>query len=100
MNERLPDATHAALHHFIRASTWDGQAVMDEVAGRVQARLAAVEGEQGLLLAECGGEKAGTKSVGVARQYLGQVGKGSNGQGGVFAVLCRGEHAGLVGGQL
>jgi SRSO17 transposase len=53
-----------------------------------------------LLLDECGWEKAGHKSVGVARQYIGQVGKVSNGQVGVFAVLSRGIHAGLVGGQL
>jgi len=73
---------------------------MDEVARRVQASLAPLGGEQGLLLDECGWEKAGHKSVGVARQYIGQVGKVSNGQVGVFAVLSRGIHAGLVGGQL
>ena len=49
---------------------------------------------------ECGWEKAGTKSVGVGRQYIGQVGKISNGQVGVFAVLSRGTSAGLVSGQL
>lgn len=100
MSERLPNAGYDALHHFISVSAWDGQAVMDEVARRVQATLAAEPGEQGLLLDECGWEKAGTKSVGVARQYIGQVGKLSNGQVGVFAALCRGTSAGLVGGQL
>jgi SRSO17 transposase len=100
MNERLPDSGYDALHHFISVSDWDGQAVMDEVARRVQATLAGEAGEQGLLLDECGWEKAGTRSVGVARQYIGQVGKLSNGQVGVFAALCRGTSAGLVGGQL
>ena len=100
MNERLPDSNYDALHHFISLSDWDGQAVMDEVARQVQATLAAETGEVGLLLDECGWEKAGTKSVGVARQYIGQVGKLSNGQVGVFAVLSRGPSAGLVGGQL
>lgn len=100
MNERLPDSTYDALHHFISESAWDGQAVMDEVARRVQATLAELAGEQGLLLDECGWEKAGTKSVGVARQYIGQVGKISNGQVGVFAVLSRATSAGLVGGHL
>ena len=56
MNERLPDAQYDALHHFITHSDWDGQAVMDEVAGRVQASLAPAGGEQGLLLDECGWE--------------------------------------------
>lgn len=73
---------------------------MDEVARRVQATLGEVASEQGLLLDECGWEKAGTKSVGVGRQYIGQVGKISNGQVGVFAVLSWGTSAGLVGGQL
>ncbi len=100
MNERLPDSTYDALHHFISESAWDGTVVMDEVARRVQATLGLVAGEQGLLLDECGWEKAGTKSVGVSRQYIGQVGKISNGQVGVFAVLSRGTSAGLVGGQL
>jgi len=31
-------------------------------------------GEQGLLFDECGWEKSGKKSVGVARQYFGGVG--------------------------
>ena len=100
MNERLPDSNYDALHHFLSESNWDGLAVLDEVARRVQASLAPLGGEQGLLLDECGWEKAGHKSVGVARQYIGQVGKVSNGQVGVFAVLSRGRHAGLVGGQL
>jgi len=100
MNERLPDSSYDALHHFISVSDWDGQAVLDEVARRVQATRAAVTGEQGLLLDECGWEKAGRNSVGVARQYIGQVGKISNGQVGVFAVLSRGTSAGLVGGHL
>jgi len=72
---------------------------MDEGARRVQATLAEVAGEQGLL-DECGWEKAGTKRVGVGRPYIGQVGKISNGQVGVFAVLSWGPSAGLVGRQL
>ena len=35
MNERLPDSTYDVLHHFISESSWDGLAVMDEVARRV-----------------------------------------------------------------
>ncbi|GAA4006318.1 hypothetical protein GCM10022408_17660 [Hymenobacter fastidiosus] len=100
INERLPDSQYDALHHFISVSTWDGAAVIDEVARRVPASLAPLGGEQDLLLDECGWEKAGHKSVGVARQYIGQVGKVRNGPVGVFAVLCRGSHAGLVGGRL
>jgi len=99
MNERLPDSTYDALHHFSSVSDWDGQAVMEAVAARGQASLAPLGGEQGLRLDECGWQKARTRSVGVARHYIGQVSKISNGQVGVFAVLCRGPHAGLVGGR-
>lgn len=35
MNERLPDSSYDALHHFISESAWDGMAVMDR---RVQAQ--------------------------------------------------------------
>ena len=45
-------------------------------------------------------EKSGKKSVGVARQYIGQVGKVANGQVGVFASLCNGEQVGLLQGRL
>src|SRR5204863_9011727 len=53
-----------------------------------------------LILDESGWEKAGSKSVGVARQYIGQVGKIANGQVGVFACLCNGQQVGLVQGRL
>lgn len=100
MNERLPDSSYDALHHFISVSDWDGLAVMDEVARWVQATLVEVGGEQGLLLDECGWEKAGSKNMGVDRQYIGQVDRISNGQVGVFTVLSRGTSAGLVCGHL
>ena len=50
--------------------------------------LKGVEGSQGLLLDESGWEKVGIRSMGVARQYIGQVG---NAQVGVFAALVRGD---------
>lgn len=71
-----------------------------EVARRTQASLSGQPGEQGLILDESGWEKSGTKSVGVARQYIGQVGKVANGQVGVFAALTRGGLVGLVGARL
>jgi SRSO17 transposase len=42
----------------------------------------------------------GKKSVGVSRQYIGQVGKIPNGQVGVFASLCNNDQVGLVHGRL
>ena len=100
MEEQTPDASYDTLHHFISESTWDGQGVMGQVAREVQATLATLPGEQGLLLDECGWAKAGSQSVGVGRQYIGALGKTDNGQVGVFAALVRGKYAGLVGARL
>jgi SRSO17 transposase len=97
MTERLPDSTYDALHHFISASNWDGPAVMGEVARRVQATLATLAGEQGLLLDECGWEKAGTKSVGVGRQYIGQGGQNQQRAGGRIGRAEPGQPGGLGG---
>lgn len=100
MQERLPESDYQGLQHFISDSPWDAVAVMGEVARQTQASLEAVVGQKGLLLDESGWEKSGTQSVGVARQYIGNVGKVSNAQVGVFAVLVRGNEAGLVNARL
>ena len=73
---------------------------MRTVATQTQQSLSGLKGQQGLLLDESGWEKAGTKSVGVARQYIGQVGKVCNAQVGVFAALVRGERVGIVNARL
>ncbi len=73
---------------------------MGEVAANVNQSLEATGGEQGLLLDESGNEKAGVKSVGVARQYIGNVGKVCNAQVGVYAGLSRADKVALVGARL
>ncbi len=106
MVERVPESDYDQLHHFISESPWDSLAVMDSVAKKVQATLTLmpIVGDTatsiGLILDESGWEKSGKKSVGVSRQYIGQVGKVANGQIGVFASLCNGEQVGLVQGRL
>jgi SRSO17 transposase len=106
MVERVPESDYDQLHHFISESPWDSLAVMDSVAEKVQAtlRLMPIVGDIapsiGLILDESGWEKSGKKSVGVSRQYIGQIGKVANGQIGVFASLCNGEQVGLVQGRL
>lgn len=106
MVERIPESDYDQLHHFISESPWDSLAVMDSVAEKVQATLAhssqlsATPPSIGLILDESGWEKSGKKSVGVSRQYIGQIGKVANGQIGVFASLCNGEQVGLVQGRL
>ena len=100
MQERIPNSDYQQLHHFISESTWDAFGVMRTVATQTQQSLSRLKGQQGLLLDESGWEKAGTKSVGVARQYIGQVGKVCNAQVGVFAALVRGERVGIVNARL
>ena len=105
MVERVPGSDYEQLQHFISNSPWDGIAVMDAVAEKVQETLTMPVAEEtrltnGLLLDESGWEKSGKKSVGVAYQYIGQVGEVANGQVGVFAALCNGEQVGLVQGRL
>lgn len=100
MQERIPGSDYQQLQYFISESDWDAQGVIMEVARRTQASLLGQPGEQGLVLDESGWEKSGTRSVGVARQYIGQVGKVANGQVGVFAALTRGGLVGLAGARL
>lgn len=100
MTERIPDSNYQQLQHFISESEWDGQAVMKEVARKTNHSLESLKGEKGLILDESGNEKAGEKSVGVARQYIGNVGKVCNSQVGVYAGLSRADKISLVGTKL
>ena len=112
MVERVPGSDYDQLQHFITHSPWDSFAVMNTVSEKVAETLSIPKqsvtsacsvhplGAKGLILDESGWEKAGKKSVGVARQYIGQVGKVANGQVGVFAALCNGEQVGLLQGRL
>jgi len=100
MVERIPDSNYQQLQHFISESEWDGKAVMKEVARKTNQSLEFLKGEKGFILDESGNEKAGDKSVGVARQYIGNVGKVCNSQVGVYAGLSRGDKISLVGAKL
>jgi SRSO17 transposase len=106
MTERVPSSDYEQMQHFISESPWDGLAVMHKVAEKVDQTISpsnpgsGAAQEKGMLLDESGWEKSGKKSVGVCRQYIGQVGKVANGQVGVFAALCCGPHVGLVQGRL
>lgn len=101
MQERIPDSDYQNLQHFISHSPWDWRGVMGEVSRQMAASFALLpESPCGLVLDESGWEKSGKKSVGVARQYIGNVGKISNGQVGVFAALSKADKVGLVGGRL
>lgn len=106
MVERIPGSDYEQLQHFISDSPWDGMAVMNSVAEKMAVSLAVDAASvgtstgTGLIIDESGWEKSGKKSVGVARQYIGQVGKVANGQVGVFAALSHDEQVGLLQGRL
>lgn len=106
MTERIPESNYDQLQHFISHSPWDAMAVMDSMSQKLHGTLSSPSesttspNSLGLIIDESGWEKSGKKSVGVARQYIGQVGKVSNGQVGVFAGLTDGTQVGLVQGRL
>lgn len=88
MAEVVPAADARNLQQFLTHSKWEARAVMDRVAAQAN-ELIGDDQEACLLLDESGFPKQGQKSVGVARQWLGRLGKVDNGQVGVFGALCR-----------
>lgn len=99
MEEVVPDADQQALHHRLSESAWSERAVLDQVAQDAH-RLLGGHADSALLIDEGGCPKKGTQSVGVARQWCGQLGKVENCQVGVFAALSRGPEVTLIDGRL
>ena len=96
MDERVKDSEYQRLHHFVSESPWEHRPVLQAV-GKDLSNLFAGRAELvGLIIDESGHRKSGDKSVGVARQYLGSIGKTDNGQVGVFAALAQGDDVGMV----
>ena len=91
MSEKAEDSNMRNLHHFISNSPWDAEAVMRKVASDTDSLFRENGEKTGLLTDEPGWKKQGKKSAGVARQYLGNLGKAGNGQAGVFASPVQGD---------
>lgn len=96
MSERIEDSRYHQLHHFISESPWVHEPVLKAVGKDLSVLLASRAEPVGLIIDESGHRKQGKKSVGVARQYLGSIGKVDNGQVGVFAALSQGDDVGMV----
>jgi hypothetical protein len=99
MEEAIPEADHQALQHMLSESTWPERAVLDQVAQDAN-RLLGGHPDSALRIDESGCPKKRMQSVGVARQWCGQLGKVENCQVGVFAALSRGTEATLIDGRL
>ena len=92
---------HQRLHHFVADAAWSDSAVLaavrDYVLQNVVPRAGAPEA---LLIDDTGFPKQGTHSVGVARQYCGQLGKQDNCQVAVSVSLANEQYSLPVAYQL
>ena len=79
---------HDRLLHFVGDSPWDDRAVRREAARYVTSTLAARESVTTWIIDDTGFPKKGRHSVGVTRQYCGQLGKQDNCQVAVSLSLA------------
>jgi SRSO17 transposase len=99
MEERIPGACEQGLQYFISDSKWDEEPLLNKIAVEADHFLGGKE-DSALYLDETGIPKKGEKSVGVARQWCGQLGKVDNCQVGVFSTLGNGTFATPIGYKL
>lgn len=98
MDEFVAGCSYEPTQYFISESTWNHELVLDQVA--VDASRLFGAAETALIIDESGFSKKGEKSVGVARQYNGRLGKVDNCQVGVFGALSDGVHSALIDARL
>ena len=70
--------THQSLHHVVADAPWNDEAVLGSVRERVLGAMKQNGPVAAWIVDDTGFPKKGTHSVGVARQYCGQVGKQDN----------------------
>jgi SRSO17 transposase len=85
---------HQRLHHFVADAAWSDAAVLTAVRDYVLEAVVPHAGEpEALLIDDTGFPKQGTHSVGVARQYCGQLGKQDNCQVAVSVSLANEQYS-------
>ena len=71
-------ATHQALHHFVAKGEWSDSALLARVRSEVLPLIESQGPIQAWIVDDTGFPKKGRHSVGVGRQYCGQIGKQDN----------------------
>jgi SRSO17 transposase len=87
----VEDGCEQQFQHFISNSPWRHEPVVEQI-GRDADRLLGGKPGSALIIDESSFPKQGDRSVGVARQWCGRLGKVDNCQVAVFAVLTDGSH--------
>jgi len=80
-------ARHQSLHHLVAQSAWSDEAIIDRVCQWVVPKMDTADGVF-WIVDDTGMPKKGEHSVGVARQYCGQLGKQDNCQVAVSVSLA------------
>src|SRR6187200_1271119 len=71
-------AAHQSLHHFVAKAAWDAAALLEAVRAYALPAMLERGPVRAWLVGDTGLPKKGKLSVGVARQYCGQLGKRDN----------------------
>lgn len=71
-------AAHQSLHHLVAKADWSDQSVLASVRAQVLPKIVQTGAINAWIIDDTGFPKKGIHSVGVARQYCGQLGKQDN----------------------
>ena len=69
---------HQSLHHFVANADWSAEALLRQVRRLILPAIEQSGGVRAWIVDDTGFPKKGVHSVGVARQYCGQLGKQDN----------------------
>ena len=104
MSELDDEHDYHRYHHFLSESKWDWRDVNRITAQHAFFALKEQKTQNklpiGLIIDESSHLKKGIESVGVARQYAGQIGKVDNCQVAVYGSLCNDFHNTLISSRL
>jgi SRSO17 transposase len=85
---------HQSLLHFVANAPWSDEAVLTKIRQMVLPKIEALGPIEAVIVDDTGFPKKGKHSVGVARQYCGQLGKQDNCQA-VVSLSLANHHASL-----